>query len=647
MTKGKNPIVICVGNTTREQSTTEAETKQPEAAAVVTATKAIHYASVLAKRDKETQELKAAVAKKDKQIILLGSKIGKQDKTISQLQNQTFATTAHREGTLANLQVKNTSVQNDQSSVSAKVLETSGKRKRDIDQDKGDVSATCQEAVAAPSLATEKKKEHADNLEEIWKAKLRELADFRKKHGHCNVPLKYKANLSLGKWVSKQRKDCQSYNDIVSFYMDCKNANPKLKERIDQMNEMGFWWNQRMHKERIDQLNLIEFCWDPTAILPTPDLTSQNTDEKNKSIAREPSAELQSPEYSPPRKKRRKGNEKMTEYKGNLEKKWVIKFQELVDFKAANGHCNVPLKYKVNTPLGRWVGKQREDFRGTGLSKPMPVNRIARLNEIGFCWNTKRYITSLKLAMPHNSEQYKPSIMEEAPSARTSTPEAASKSSLSVEDDKPKRRKDTPKMKQYYANLQEKWNLKFEELVAFKAANGHCNIPLKCKGNPPLGRWVNKQREDYRGLGLVDPMPQERIDRLNKIGFEWKLAEDTNMASDSLSTRFWNERINELVAYKEEHGDCIVPRNWSESPKLANFVARVRRAYRMQQLQQKDKDEDGNPSGTTKDKRKVTLSSSPSVKPDSSCRWLTQDRIEQLNNLGFVWAVRHASPDEL
>jgi hypothetical protein len=37
-----------------------------------------------------------------------------------------------------------------------------------------------------------------------WEDRLNELANYRKIHGHCNVPEYYSENIKLGFWVSKQ-----------------------------------------------------------------------------------------------------------------------------------------------------------------------------------------------------------------------------------------------------------------------------------------------------------------------------------------------------------------------------------------------------------------------------------------------------------
>ena len=74
-------------------------------------------------------------------------------------------------------------------------------------------------------------------------------------------------------------------------------------------------------------------------------------------------------------------------------------------------------------------------------------------------------------------------------------------------------------------SINTKWGTKFNELVAYKDAHGgSCNVPYSYAENPQLGRWVSNQRAQYKKF-QQDPstfsMTQERIERLESIGFEW------------------------------------------------------------------------------------------------------------------------------
>ena len=62
-----------------------------------------------------------------------------------------------------------------------------------------------------------------------------------------------------------------------------------------------------------------------------------------------------------------------------------------------HGHVDVPQTYKDNKSLGKWVGKQREQFKvyfknvhsppDEVVSCAMTEERMRRLNEIGFKWS--------------------------------------------------------------------------------------------------------------------------------------------------------------------------------------------------------------------------------------------------------------------
>jgi hypothetical protein len=64
---------------------------------------------------------------------------------------------------------------------------------------------------------------------------------------------------------------------------------------------------------------------------------------------------------------------------------WERRFEELMAFKAAHGHCNVPQLYSENVKLGIWLNVQRRRKRGGML----PADRLARLDALGVVWEPK------------------------------------------------------------------------------------------------------------------------------------------------------------------------------------------------------------------------------------------------------------------
>jgi hypothetical protein len=65
---------------------------------------------------------------------------------------------------------------------------------------------------------------------------------------------------------------------------------------------------------------------------------------------------------------------------------WIKRYKELVEYKHEVGDCNVPAQYQANPPLAYWVQRQRKYFKSNSL----PEYRAAKLNEIGFAWESKR-----------------------------------------------------------------------------------------------------------------------------------------------------------------------------------------------------------------------------------------------------------------
>lgn len=107
--------------------------------------------------------------------------------------------------------------------------------------------------------------------------------------------------------------------------------------------------------------------------------------------------------------------------------------------------------------LGNWVDNQRKEYQllQRGKHSNLTNKRIGKLDQIGFVW----------------------SVLEDA------------------------------------------WEEKFAELVEFKAAHGHTDVP-KSWENQQLFWWVSVQRREYRKLkeGKITGITEERIQRLEDLG---------------------------------------------------------------------------------------------------------------------------------
>jgi outer membrane biogenesis lipoprotein LolB len=84
-----------------------------------------------------------------------------------------------------------------------------------------------------------------------------------------------------------------------------------------------------------------------------------------------------------------------------------------------------------------------------------------------------------------------------------------------------------------------------------------------------LGKWVSHQRQYY----AKGRLQIEKIRQLESLNFDWN-------PNDS----DWKDLFEELKVYKQEHGDCNVPRSYSKNIKLALWVKIQRGAYRKNKL---------------------------------------------------------------
>jgi hypothetical protein len=152
------------------------------------------------------------------------------------------------------------------------------------------------------------------------------------------------------------------------------------------------------------------------------------------------------------------------------------------------------------------------------------------------------------------------------------------------------------------------------DLQAYHRAHGQSNVPKNYPPNPSLGYWVNEQRFQYKrfSMGKSSYMNTTKIKELNALNFQWTLR---------AGKRSWWEWMEELRLYKSEHGHVNVQHKNESNLSLGSFANNQRSKYR---LYQSEKSKEGSGSG------KVWGGGSA----------MTEEKIRDLEDLGFVWSVR-------
>lgn len=160
-----------------------------------------------------------------------------------------------------------------------------------------------------------------------------------------------------------------------------------------------------------------------------------------------------------------------------------------------------------------------------------------------------------------------------------------------MEEDEPAR------FRRYQAD---QWMERFDDLMNFKAENGHCLVPHSFPPNQQLAQWVKRQRYQYKlkMLGRHSTLTDERQEELQLMGFVW----DSHKAA-------WEERLESLKKYCATNGNCLVPTNYEDDRSLAVWVKCQRRQMKL-----------------FRSGRRSTM---------------TQERFEALDRLGFEWNPRN------
>lgn len=466
-----------------------------------------------------------------------------------------------------------------------------------------------------------------------WENMLLELQQYNNEHGHCNIPQRDKENEQLATWVSEQRKAYNKnqlnyvqitklkitgldfdpltsrWDKLYSNLYDFKQEQGHCNVPIDYKNnpQLGTWVAQqrKAYKQnnislnRIARLKELEFSWNPLEAYQTmmlQELEVFNKQNGHSNVSQRYEHSKLGKWLIAQRIKYKKGIlssdliNKLNSLKidwNPLDTIWVTRYQFLYIFQKQHGHCIVPQNYTVDPLLGNWVSTQRSLYS----KKCLAQERIDKLNEINFVWNTfdvKWEESFICLVYFYNSTGHcdVPSDYEDYSLFRWVSTQRTLYQKNKLELDRVSKLNKLNFRWNFLLN--ESWEQKFIQLCQFQNEYGHCNVPLRYHGNSSLGTWVNMQRSLYKKGTLIE----ERVFKLLNLGFIF----------DPIS-QIWKEKISALCEFKLQFGHCIVPAKYKENPSLGTWVSKQRMEYRVKRL--------------------------------------SQDKVLQLEALGFIWEPKN------
>lgn len=380
---------------------------------------------------------------------------------------------------------------------------------------------------------TNKKQTRLSKYDIAWNERYGELHQFYREHGHSDVLHSY-VDKQLSRWVSNQRQNQKQERQSMT------------KERVQKLDQLNFKWEvRRTWDSHFTELETYCKRFNNGGIDGRRN-SVRNYDGKYTHLVRFLAAQRRQYKLREMGEQSSLTDERLValsslgfEFNRTevLDKTWNTQYQELKRFQEDNGHQCIPSK----SQLWRWMDTQRIAYRNwkRGNYSPMTEERIRLLNEIEFIWNPS----------------------------------------------------------------ETRWNARLNELKAFIAENGHvqhCNEPSSAK----LLKWLHEQRQLYHHGVLND----NHLESLQTLGID--LHSNAHSVTSKIAKKKrtkipWEEHYRQLKEYAFVNGSCLVPQQYPPNPTLGQFVKAQRRQFKL--------------------KTKGLRSS------------LTQERLEKLNSIGFVW----------
>ena len=184
------------------------------------------------------------------------------------------------------------------------------------------------------------------------------------------------------------------------------------------------------------------------------------------------------------------------------------------------------------------------------------------------------------------------------------------------------------------------------------------SVSIELVGNDPE---INTDHLEL--LAAIDDTKAKRLTperklKLDNLGFVWSLR--SKRIEDH-----WDEMFKQLLAYNEQHGDCLVPSRYEDNLKLGKWVETQRyeftklqralattTAAKQDQTQVLLNSDDGDNSKASDDidntafrdnfaKAVATSAKSTAGSPRPHNPRLTEDRLHRLESIGFQWKVKN------
>ena len=260
------------------------------------------------------------------------------------------------------------------------------------------------------------------------------------------------------------------------------------------------------------------------------------------------------------------------------ERSWKRYYAAATRYHHEHGDLNVPSNYaaKDGTRLGVWLDSLRT-AKASGILR-ITEEQAAKLDELGMAWEKRfsraweRGFVEAKRYYEDHGDLITPFDYVTPSGFRLGPWLCNQRDAYRAGKIKPERARRLETIGMVWQK-EDPWELRFALAEAYYREHGDLNVP----GNYSvdgigLGKWVNEQKQSYRGNRPKQPLTETQIERLESIGIEWRNPNEVA----------WDRRYEAVKGYFDEHGDIDIPQDHvlSDGRKIGNWIITQRTAKR-------------------------------------------------------------------
>ena len=411
----------------------------------------------------------------------------------------------------------------------------------------------------------------------LWQRGIQKLQEYKSEKGDLLVPVSHETldGFKLGIWVTTRRTE--------------KSRNKLNKEKIKQLDDMGFVWNVDEHMWQRGIQKLREYKTENGDLLVPASHETSDGFKLGGWVFR-----------------RRKEKSLNTLNKAKVKQLYDIGFvwdveellwqrgiQKLREYKTENGDLLVPASHETSDgfKLGIWVNNRRREKSQNKLDK----EKIKQLDDMVFVWDISEYlwqegIQNLREYKSQKGDLLVPQSHETSDGFKLGTWVKNRRTEKSRNELNKEKTKQLDDMGFVWDMRQHLWQRGIQKLREYKSEKGDLLVPrfYETSDGFRLGTWVNNRRKEKSR----NELNKEKMKQLDDIGFVWDVDE-----------HMWQRGIQKLGDYKSEKGDLLVPASHETS--------------------------DGFKLGIWVNARRT----------EKSRNTLNKEKIKQLDDMGFVWHV--------